>query len=152
MTGKDKIEILKENIEQLQSSLIWLNRSYIICKDSFDSINPSAESMDAMESLTSRFSRTVDILSNKVIRSIVYIEHGEVLTWIDSLIFLEKIGLIKSIDQLRLLKELRNDIVHEYGIDELIELFKEVINQTGSLLELSSQIINYSEKLIAKVR
>lgn len=152
MTGKDKIEILKENIEQLQSSLKWLNRSYIICKDSFNGINPSAEAMDAMESLTSRFSRTVDILSNKVIRSIVYIEHGEAITWIDSLIFLEKIGLIKSIDQLRLLKELRNDIVHEYGIDELIELFREVINQTGSLLDISDQIIKYSEKLIAKVR
>ncbi len=104
-----------------------------------------------MEALSARFARTTDILTNKVLRSIIYIEHGEPLTWIDTLIYFEKQGLISTIDELRLIKELRNDIVHEYTFSDLIELFTEVLKQTGLLILIAKNTFQYADKVLAKI-
>lgn len=150
MTYNDKINILKENMQSLSESLNWLNRSYGVCGE-FDSNNLSASDFDAMEALTARFARTTDILTNKVLRSINYIEQGESATWIDTLLYFEKQGLISTIDELRLIKELRNDIVHEYSISDLKELFSEVLNQTGLLLSICNSTLEYGERVVLKI-
>ncbi|MBC8321339.1 MAG: hypothetical protein H8E34_11500 [Bacteroidetes bacterium] len=151
MTYNDKIDILKENVQSLSDSIIWLQRLFTICNEFVDSDKLTDSEFDAMEALTARFARTTDILTNKVLRSITYIEHGESLTWIDSLIYFEKQELISTIDELRLIKELRNDIVHEYTFSDLIELFTEVTKQTGILISIAKNTLQYVEKVIAKL-
>lgn len=151
MTYNDKIDILKENVQSLTDSIIWLQRSYTICNEFVDFDKLSDSKFDAMEALSARFARTTDILTNKVLRSIIYIEHGEPLTWIDTLIYFEKQGLISTIDELRLIKELRNDIVHEYTFSDLIELFTEVLKQTGLLILIAKNTFQYADKVLAKL-
>ena len=151
MTYNDKIDILKENMQSLSDSLEWLHRSYSVC-GKFDSNKLSSSDLDAMEALTARFARTTDILTNKVLRSINYVEQGESATWIDTLLYFEKQGLISTIDELRLIKELRNDIVHEYSISDLKELFSEVLNQTGLLLSVCKSTLEYGERVVLKIR
>jgi hypothetical protein len=116
MIRKDQLAILDENVNALQDSVKWLKRSFHICDENYKTEVLSDEAMDAFEGLTSRFSRVVDILFSKVFRSITYLEKGESLSWIDSLLLIEKFGIIKSTEEARFIKELRNDIVHEIAM------------------------------------
>jgi hypothetical protein len=124
-----KEEILKENIDNLNEALKWLERSYTICAE-LDSQQLNAKGMDAFESFTSRFARVSDILFNKVFRSIFYLEQGENASWLDVIAFMKKKAVIDDGKNARIIKETRNDIVHGYTIPELNELFDSVKKQT----------------------
>lgn len=69
---------------------------------------------DAIEMLASRFSRTTDFLVNKVLRAIDRYELEPEGSLIDVINRAEKRGLVESARVLREMKELRNEIVHEY--------------------------------------
>jgi uncharacterized protein YutE (UPF0331/DUF86 family) len=142
---------LYENIDSLNEALRWLNRSYRICIDKFDLSELPEEGFDAFESLTARFARVTDVLLNKVYRSIFYLEEGASGSWLDTLLFMEKKGLISSHDEVRYLKELRNEIVHEYSQSDLKKLFEEVLKNCPLLVELAGQAIAYSEGLSEKL-
>jgi len=147
----DQLSLLKENINALKESLKWLNRSYEICKAYKKLYDLPEEGMDAFESFTSRFARTTDLLFNKVFRGIAYLEEGEQMTWLDTILFMEKTGIIDSSEEARLIKELRNDIVHEYVLKDIIPLFDEVTKKTPVLLRYSGNAIEYEKKLEQKI-
>lgn len=150
MKKPSQLDILDENLKALQEALKWLERSYDIC-NKFDLQNLSPEGMDAFEGLTSRFSRATDILFNKVFRSIIYLEKGENLTWIDAVNYLEKKKVIDNAEEARLIKELRNDIVHEYVMADLTELFQEVLSNTPTLIQYSQNAEKEAEELKKKI-
>ncbi len=152
MNRKDHTSILEENLKALEESLKWLIRSYNICNNEFDINNLSDDGMDAFESFTSRFARTADLLFNKVFRGIAYLEEGEQLPWIDVIMVMEKAGVIDSSEDIRLIKELRNDVVHEYVMKDLIPLFGEILLQCPKLIEYSGNATAKSEELIKKIR
>jgi hypothetical protein len=133
MKKPNQLDILNENLNALNEALKWLERSYNIC-NKFDTNNLSSEGMDAFEGLTSRFARVSDILFNKVFRSITYIENGENLPWIDVVYHLEKKQVIDNAENARLIKELRNDIVHEYVMSDLTELYNEFLINTPAII------------------
>lgn len=147
---KEATEILKENIVNLNEALKWLDRSYAIC-DELDTQQLDAEGMDAFESFTSRFARVSDILFNKVFRSIYYLEQGENASWLDVTLFMEKKAIIDNLTQARIIKETRNDIVHEYTVSDLNELFDSVKEQTPQLMDYAQNAIQYSERLLEKL-
>jgi len=147
----DQLSLLKENINALKESLKWLNRSHEICKDYKKLYDLPEEGMDAFESFTSRFARTTDLLFNKVFRGIAYLEEGEQMTWLDTILFMEKTGIIDSSEEARLIKELRNDIVHEYVLKDIIPLFDEVTKKTPVLLQYSGNAIEYEKELERKI-
>jgi hypothetical protein len=47
--------------------------------------------------------------------------------------FDEKLGIINSAKDLQDIRELRNEIAHEYSMDEITEIFEDVLKCTGSL-------------------
>jgi uncharacterized protein YutE (UPF0331/DUF86 family) len=57
-----------------------------------------------------------------------------------------KKGLINSIDEIREIRELRNDIVHEYTPTDLKELFKDTLKFTESIFEIINRVKNYTKK------
>lgn len=144
-------DILKETLANLNDALKWLNRSYSICSD-LDTLKLDAEGMDAFESFTSRIARVSDILFNKVFRSIYYIEQGENATWLDVTVFMEKKAIIDDLSHARIIKETRNDIVHEYAVSDLNDLFDLVKEQTPQLLRYAENAIQYSKKLIERIQ
>ena len=151
MIRKDQLAILDENVNALQDSVKWLKRSFHICDENYKTEALSDEAMDAFEGLTSRFSRVVDILFNKVFRSISYLEKGESLSWIDSLLLMEKIGIINSTEDARLIKELRNDIVHEYLTSDMTQLYQEVLVQCPVLFKYAEQAIERANQIKNKL-
>ena len=150
MKKPSQLDILNENLNALSEALKWLERSYNIC-NKFDVKNLNNEGMDAFEGLTSRFARVSDILFNKVFRSITYIEKGENLPWIDVVYHLEKKQVIDNAENARLIKELRNDIVHEYIMADLTELYHEVLTNTPTIIQYCQNAQRHAEELKKKI-
>jgi len=135
MTKKQKItvELLQAYLSQIEKSLLHLEYSEEQCKKIQLKPELSNEDLAAFESLTSRFARTVDIYTQKVLKSIVHILQEDLPTFPDKMNFCEKINAISSANDLATLRGLRNSIAHEYEEAQLSELFAEVLQKIPTL-------------------
>ena len=148
---KVNIELLCESLDALTFSILWFKESVehcssIVLKSEFS--EPSE--FEALEALTARFARTVDILTSKVYRSIDKVEMNNGKTLMEVIEFLEKIGVVTSFQQTKRLKELRNDIVHEYQQQDLYDLFRSIYKSSAILLEDAEKAIKYANALDEK--
>lgn len=73
-------------------------------------------------------------------------------TLIEVIDFLEKIGVISSFHQTKRLKELRNDIVHEYQQADLNELFRSIYKSSSILVIDAEKAIDYSRTIVDKFK
>jgi len=143
---KTALENLKLCKEQLSAALKWLERSYCQCK-SIELTQPfNEEDFDKLENLTSRFARVTDLLINKMYRAIDLVELKQPGSLIDTINNAEKNHLIDSVDQARTLKDIRNEIAHEYKLEDQKYLFNEVMLETAELLKLSKKAIEHATK------
>ena len=131
------IEVLKINLENLKSSVRWLRRSQEFCLEIGIKGIYSEEEFDDFENLTSRFARTTDLIVNKVLRSIDSVEFLEAGSAIDAANRAEKRGIIDSVSGLRDLKDLRNEIAHEYETDDLGNLFSAILSAVPELIGMA---------------
>ncbi|MCF8397573.1 MAG: hypothetical protein K9G58_05355 [Bacteroidales bacterium] len=83
---------------------------------------------------------------------IFFLEQGEAGTWLDVLLFMEKENIIDNTKDARLLKELINDIVHEYAVNDLHIIFREVMDQSPLLLQYARQALLKVEELNQKLK
>jgi len=110
----DAVENLLETMNLFANALSWLDRSYRLCQEI--GIKPvyTDEEFDHFETLTSRYARVTDMLLGKVFRSLDRVEFIQGGTLIDVVNRAHKRNLIESVEQLRHLKDVRNEIAHEY--------------------------------------
>ena len=73
---------------------------------------------ETLESLTSRFARALDLLTQKLLRTIDKIELTDDGTPLDRMNRFKKRGVLRDDINYGQLKDLRNRIVHEYIIEE----------------------------------
>ena len=146
MKQQDYVKSLFEDLDDLEEALRWLRRSYRICRDIGIKENYEEEEFDAFETLTARFSRSSDLLIQKIFRSIDKIEFEKEGTLLDVLNRSEKRGLIKSVDEVRAIREMRNEISHEYAPDDLKALFRGVLEYTEVIFGIVDRVKQYSEK------
>lgn len=114
MTQKDYLEILSKSLRDLDKSSAWLERSYQKCRIIGIKENYDETELEAFETLCNRFGRTVDMIVAKVLRNIDFVELEEPGTMLDVANRAEKRGIVESVDLLRAMKDLRNELVHEY--------------------------------------
>ena len=145
----EKIDILKENLKTLNKSTEWLLYSYSICKKIGIKDEFTAQELTEFESLSSRFSRTIDLFINKNLRSLYKIELENPETIIDLLNKAEKREVIESAETWKKIKELRNSIAHDYNIiDFANDIFKPLLEYTP-IVEKSVEMLNsYCEKYL----
>jgi uncharacterized protein YutE (UPF0331/DUF86 family) len=143
---QDYVKSIFEDLDDLDDTLHWLKRSYRICREIGIKEIYAEEEFDAFETLTGRFSRSSDMLIQKIFRGIDKIEFEKEGTLLDVLNRSEKKGLIKSVDEIREIREMRNDISHEYAPDDLQELFKGVLEYTEVIFEIVDRVKQYCEK------
>jgi len=105
-----------------------------------------SDEFDAFENLASRYARMLDVILNKVFRSIDAIELEDGGTLLDVVNRAEKRGIISSAERVRDLKDLRNDSVHEYETDDLRSLFRNTLDATPELFSISEQIERYCRR------
>jgi uncharacterized protein YutE (UPF0331/DUF86 family) len=126
-------------VKQLQRIEISFNECRKIgIKESY-----SVEEFGKFETLCSRYSRGIDFLIRKIFRTIDAFEFENQGTLIDTVNNAHKRGLFESIDELRLMKDIRNTIVHEYVEEKLIEVFDDVLTYTEKLIETIHTTLSY---------
>lgn len=126
------VEILKYSLEK--SNKIGIKSGY------------SMEELDVFENLTSRFARATDIYTQKIMKGIVIVLREEAETYIDKANLFEKLE-VASAEDLKLMRDLRNEISHEYKLKDITELFQPVIEYSGKLIEVVEKTKIFIKKL-----
>ena len=140
------IENLKKYIQHIERAELWLKRSYDMCQNTGIKSEYSPEEYDAFETLTSRFARVCDILIHKVYRAIDAVEMESGGTMIDVVNRAHKRELFEDVDEIRKIKDLRNEVAHEYIEEELLALFYDIFQFTPKLLEYCENAKKYCKK------
>lgn len=138
-------ENLSNQLRLLERASIWLQRSLSQCADFNPARGLSDDEFDALEALASRYARVVDLLINKVFRAIDQIEFLEAGSLIDSVNRAEGRKLLQ-VAEARVLKELRNRIVHEYEVEDLASLLSDIQKNSQALLASCERAVEYSQR------
>jgi len=134
-TKKDQalVELLQGEWELLCASLGTLQLSVNKCQSIGQKENYSFEELESFDSLTSKFSRTYDIFTQKVMRTLWMLLHEPFVPFIDMVNKGEKISMLHSADVLIEIRDLRNQIAHEYIPEAIRDLVPEVIELSSDL-------------------
>ena len=134
MTRTDNtILLLQQNWQLLLKSAETLGLSVEKCSHIKAKSEFSFEEMESIDSLTSKFSRTSDIFTQKVLRGVWALLHEPYEPYIDFMNKAEKLNVIHSADELLKIRDLRNQIAHEYLPEAIGELMLDVIEMYPSL-------------------
>ena len=104
---------------------------------------------ETLEALTARFSRLSDLLFQRLFRTLDQVELNDEGSHIDRLNRMEKRSVISSASEWRLLRQLRNDIVHEYLIQASDRLVIEALKLAPELLATVDRLLEYAKKIPA---
>jgi len=140
-------EKLQSDILLLEKQLFWIQISYKECleigiKDSYN-----VDEFGKFETLCSRYSRGIDFLIRKIFRTLDEYEFENQGTLVDVVNNAHKRGLFENIEELRLMKDIRNTVVHEYIEDALTETFDEVLIYTKILIQIINTTLKYMKNI-----
>ncbi len=138
--------LLEENIRLLQKQMNWLKISYEECQHIGLKQAYTVDEFGKFETLCGRFSRSIDFLIRKFLRTLDAYEFETQGTLVDVVNRAHKRGLFQDIEEIRTIKDIRNTIVHEYIEDELREVFDEMLRYTPKLLEFMSNTLRYAQE------
>jgi len=124
--------------------------SFEKCKKTGIKDTYSNEEFETYEAMTSRYARTTDMLVNKVLRSIDTVESQDIGTIIDIMNRAEKRGIVSSAELLHAIKDLRNNIAHEYKTEEITRFFADVQKYTPILLEIIQKVNTYCTRYLGE--
>ncbi|WP_211245377.1 hypothetical protein [Sulfurihydrogenibium subterraneum] len=148
MTIEEKKKLFCENLNMLNKNLDWLLKSYKKVENiDFLREDLTEEDLEVLETLSNRFGRSVDILINKVLRSLDLLEMEDISRKLDAVIRAEKRGFVEDYKILIEMKDLRNELSHEYIQENLIEKFEEVIENVPKLVKIIEKINLYAKKM-----
>lgn len=141
---------LSINIKSLEKSLGALLYSYKKCNALKSKSTYNLDEQESLEALTARFARSADILTQKVLKSLFLILQENIRTIIDAANLLEKLEIIESADDLLNIRELRNQIAHEYQESELNELYIEVLRYTPEIQNMTESLKKYLQSILQR--
>ena len=116
----------------------------------------SYETVASAELLTSRFGKLQDHLSTQVVPLALQLT-GEPMpqtcTFVDRLLRLEQLGAISSVAEFRRLREIRNDLAHDYpdDPDEAVAGLHQVVAAVPALLGLEQRLRAHMVATLAKL-
>ena len=141
-------ELLGELYRDLERQLFLLKHSLEKAEKISDLENMEADEFDNFETLAIRYSRTIDFLVRKYWRILDSVEFESQGTLIDVVNRAEKRGLFDDIEEFREMRDLRNEIVHEYISSNLVELFQDIKLFSKKLLEIGKRSLEYGERYL----
>lgn len=128
---------LTKNREDVAKAIKHLEYSFNKVR-SFDltRLDWSEEELETLESFSSRFARTTDLVVSRLLRSLALRSDPAFRgTLIDLLNLAEKQSWISSAKTWYRIRELRNVAAHEYTTDELNQLLRELMTLTPIVFE-----------------
>ena len=139
-------QLLIQDLSTLRKAASIFSKSYEICRNIDLQKEPNFEELTEFEAMSSRFARLVDLLIQKIFRTIDELNLAPQGTVRDSINRAEKNGLIESAEKLVEMRRLRNQIAHEYVIEKLAFLFERIVMLAPALLESIELTCNYCAK------
>lgn len=127
----------------LEKQLFWIEISYNECSAIGIKENYSIDEFGRFETLCARYSRGIDFLIRKIFRTLDEYEFENQGTLVDVINNAHKRGLFEDIEELRIMKDVRNSIAHEYVEDDLVEIFDEVLLYSARLIFIIQTTLNY---------
>jgi hypothetical protein len=143
----DKLLLLQEGLAHLTQAANHLSFSYDRTQSVIHQESWTPDELERLESLSSRFARLSDILTQKMMRLIDELELTPEGTLLDRIQRAEKRGWIESASFLVQIRELRNLIAHEYAADRMPEIYQAVAVLTPTLLAVVPKVIAHAEQL-----
>lgn len=147
MNREELEKIFCENLFLLKKNLNWLEKSYNKAKNINLNVELSEDDLEVLETLSNRFGRTIDILINKVLRGLDLLELEEINRKLDIVIRAEKRGFVDDYKTLIKMKDLLNELVHEYIQENLAEKFREIFEYTPKLFDIIERVRTYIRKM-----
>lgn len=142
MTEQEK-RLLRKELGHLEKMALLLAQTFSECEAIGIKDEYSFLELVFLEALTSRFARLSDLLIRKIFRLIHTLDYEPQETVRDSINRAEKLGLISDTSLFSQIRETRNAIAHEYLIEDLSHIYKNVFKHTPELLETVSRIKSY---------
>jgi len=143
---------MEENLALLDKSVVALRYSYKKCSAIKEKQKYDLEQQESFEALTSRFARTSDILTQKVFKTLFILLQENTRTIIDAANLLEKFEIVENADDLLNIREIRNQIAHEYVESNIRALFHDVLRYAHLLEKIIDNLINYYNKHLVKAK
>lgn len=137
-----KDELLEKYSDQLLKSLQHLEYSFQKVSN-FPLINENTdeESLESWESFSSRFSRASDLFVGKVLKRLILQKDPAFRgSLIDLIHEAEKYGWINNADAWKKIREFGNIAAHEYAVDDLAPMYKEILRLTPFILECKNVV------------
>ncbi|MBI5244162.1 MAG: hypothetical protein HY922_10890 [Elusimicrobia bacterium] len=101
---------------------------------------------EKLEVLTARFARLADILTQKVFRALDAAEFADEGSFLDRLNRMEKRAVIPSAKLWRDIRDIRNQIAHEYALKSLAPLQRAVMAHCPDLFEAVARVRSYVQR------
>lgn len=141
-------ELLEAHLEELASSRKHLDFSFQRVSSLPSTLDGVCDDrLESVEAFTGRFARAVDLLVNKVLRSLDRLEMKPHGTLLDVVNRAEKRGFIDSADELREMKDIRNIVAHDYAGEKLAEIFTYCRTKKPVFDAVCEQVIRYIHSL-----
>jgi len=141
---KEKLQL---DYELLKKQLAWIVISYDECKLIGLKNRYEIAEFGKFEILCSRYSRGIDFLIRKIFRTLDEYEFENQGTLVDVVNNAHKRELFDDIAMLRIMKDVRNTIAHEYIEDDLVEVFEEVLQCTKELINIINNTLKYIQSI-----
>ena len=141
---------LQAVLAQTHKAKSWLERSSVACSPLRDKAELTEADWDAFETLSGRYARLCDLIVHKLFRALDRFELEPPGTILDTLNRAEKRGLIDSVDEVRALKDLRNEIAHEYAEEDLRGLHGEILDACPKLFQIVDGTERHVQGLLSR--
>jgi predicted nucleotidyltransferase len=144
---------MQKYINECKKHKIRIEKSYAKVKEIFPLsapryINLSDDEIEAIDQYLFRFSKLQDTLGKRVFRLIVseYEDNTDEMTFIDILYRLEKIGILDDANIWKKLRDVRNDISHQYDDEpqEMAEALNNIFAYKDELIAIFDKIENFT--------
>lgn len=137
----DIVDMLNKSLERLKYSYNKA-KQFLPYKTDFNN-----DELEIIESMCSRFARTNDILLQKAFRFLDIYEHSGYDFSVPQRISLAKQrNLIDDEMEFKYIRELRNEVAHNYATDYYIDLFNEIFKYIPKLEEITNRTVDYLNK------
>ena len=127
-------KLLGENLQKLDKALLSFNLSLDKCHTIGLKNEYTFEESETYDSMTSKFARLNDMFLQKILRTVFLLLHEDNQTLIDLANRAESLNMISNADNLLIVRDIRNQISHEYQDENLNSLYAEIIESTEQFL------------------
>jgi len=142
------LAICDKHAERLSSALNHLHSKYPFTPDIIYNLDDIE--LAFCDQFLVRYSKLQDYMGAKLLPSVLELtyEQGELAAFIDKLNRLEKIGALPSASEWLELREMRNQLAHEYPDDPAIQssLLNKAYKNARRILEILTHIKAFAEK------